>query len=94
MPKTHSPYLIIRNDMGTTYRILLSAYSALKDIEIKHIDVWYNRQERSWVVQLKDAEDCQVDSSDYVYTRDEADHLVGFYIRDLLARAKNAARVA
>lgn len=36
-----------------------------------HTDRWYNRQERSWVVQLKDKYDNQIDSAVYVYSKQE-----------------------
>lgn len=36
------------------------------------IDMWYNRLERSWVVQVKDEENCQIGDSVYVGTKPEA----------------------
>ena len=37
-----------------------------------HTDRWYNRQEKCWVVQLKDKYDNQIDEAIYVYSRQEA----------------------
>lgn len=39
-------------------------------------DMWYFRQQRSWVVQWKDKAGNQVGDADYVYTRGEAEALV------------------
>jgi len=36
---------------------------------------WYNRQERSWVVQARDANGHEIGDADYVYTRGEAEKL-------------------
>jgi len=36
------------------------------------IDMWYNRNERSWVVQLKDKNDFQIGAAIYVYSKKEA----------------------
>jgi hypothetical protein len=40
---------------------------------------WYNRYEKSWVVQRKDAEGNQVGDADYVYTKREAEAIVKEY---------------
>jgi len=37
-----------------------------------HTDRWYNRSERSWVVQLKDKYDNQIGEAKYVYSKQEA----------------------
>lgn len=49
------------------------------DIEIEYsnakpfsVDMWYNRPERSWVIQLKDEENNQIGDSIYVYSKPEA----------------------
>ena len=36
------------------------------------IDMWYDRHERSWVIQVKDKENCQIGDSVYVGTKPEA----------------------
>jgi hypothetical protein len=36
------------------------------------IDMWYNRPERSWVIQLKDKENNQIGEADYVATKQNA----------------------
>lgn len=36
------------------------------------IDMWYNRPERAWVIQLKDEENTQIGDSVYVGTKTEA----------------------
>jgi len=36
------------------------------------IDMWYFRQQRSWVVQLKDEEGNQIGDATYVYSKPEA----------------------
>lgn len=37
-----------------------------------HIDRWYDRHERSWVVQLKDKFDNQIGEAIYVYSKEKA----------------------
>lgn len=34
-----------------------------------HTDRWYNRHEKSWVVQLKDKYDNQIDGAVYVHSK-------------------------
>jgi len=36
------------------------------------IDMWYNRPEQAWVVQIKDEENCQIGDSVYVASKQEA----------------------
>lgn len=44
------------------------------------VDVWYCRDARSWVVQLKTAEGDQIGEADYVGSRDWAAELGGRYV--------------
>ena len=45
----------------------------LEDLYIPHhIDRWYNRHQRLWVVQLKDRYDNQIKDSIYVHGKQEA----------------------
>lgn len=37
------------------------------------VDVWYDRRERLWVIQVTDADDCQYGNSDYAHTREVAE---------------------
>jgi hypothetical protein len=37
------------------------------------VTLWYNRAERSWVVQSFDSEGNQIGDAAYVYTRQEAE---------------------
>ena len=37
-----------------------------------HTDCWYNRYEKSWVVQLKDKYGNQIGEATYVYSKQEA----------------------
>ena len=37
-----------------------------------HIKYWYDRHTRSWIVQLMDNEDNQIDEATYVYKKSEA----------------------
>jgi len=43
------------------------------------IDMWYNRPERAWVVQLKDEENNQIGDSVYVGTKPEALNQVKYW---------------
>ena len=43
--------------------------------EIASVEMWYDRHTTSWVVQRKDSEGNQIGSADYVYTKQEAQHL-------------------
>jgi len=36
------------------------------------IDMWYNRHDKSWVVQLKDEDNNQLGDSTYVHSKPEA----------------------
>jgi hypothetical protein len=36
------------------------------------VDMWYNRPERSWVIQIKDEENNQIGDATYVATKPEA----------------------
>ena len=49
------------------------------------VEVWYNLSERSWVIQPKDAEGCQVDAAEYTADRDYA-----FATAELLAIGQGA----
>jgi len=49
------------------------------DMEIEYsnakpfsVDMWYNRSAKSWVVQIKDEENCQIGDSIYVHSKPEA----------------------
>jgi len=42
------------------------------------IDMWYNRNDKSWVVQLKDKENNQLGDSTYVHSKPEAIHHVNW----------------
>lgn len=37
-----------------------------------HVERWYFKQEKSWVVQLKDKYDNQIGTAIYVYSKQEA----------------------
>ena len=43
------------------------------------IDMWYNRHERSWVVQVKNSENCQIGDSVYVHSKPEALNQVKYW---------------
>jgi len=43
------------------------------------IDMWYNRHERSWVVQVKDEDNCQIGDSAYVHSKLEALNQVKYW---------------
>jgi len=43
------------------------------------IDMWYNRRERSWVVQVKDEEGNQIGNAKYVYSKPEALNQVEYW---------------
>jgi len=56
------------------------------DMEIEYsnakpfsVDMWYNRSVKSWVVQIKDEENCQIGDSVYVYSKPEAIHQVEWW---------------
>lgn len=41
-------------------------------MRVEYIDIWYDHNVTSWVVQRKDGEENQVGRADYVYTKKEA----------------------
>lgn len=41
-----------------------------------YVDMWYNRDERSWVVQLKDIYGNQIDEAIYIHYKQEAVNVV------------------
>ena len=43
------------------------------------IDMWYNRHERSWVVQVKDEEGTQIGDAAYRGSKSEALHMVEYW---------------
>jgi len=54
-------------------RLILREMDILPKEEVPFsVDMWYNRPERSWVVQVKDSENCQIGDSVYVGTKPEA----------------------
>jgi len=46
-----------------------------KDRDIDHVEVWYNRHEKSWVIQTNDKEGCQVGSSRYQHQKPKVSEL-------------------
>jgi len=42
------------------------------DMTPHHVEMWYNRSARSWVVQLMSKYDYQIGEATYVYTKAEA----------------------
>jgi hypothetical protein len=45
-----------------------------------NVDMWYNRHERSWVIQVKDEEGNQIGNATYVATKPEALNQVKYWI--------------
>jgi len=43
------------------------------------IDMWYNRHERSWVIQVKDEENCKIGDSVYVHSKLETLNQVKYW---------------
>jgi len=43
------------------------------------VDMWYNRSERSWVIQVKDEDNYQIGDSVYVRTKLEALNQVKYW---------------
>lgn len=43
-----------------------------QELKPSKVDMWYDRHERSWVVQLKDQEENQIGEATYVYSKPEA----------------------
>lgn len=43
-----------------------------EDLKPSKIDMWYDRSQRSWIVQLKDQEDNQIGEAAYVHSKTEA----------------------
>jgi len=43
------------------------------------IDMWYNRSQKSWVVQVKDEENNQIGDSIYVHSKPEALNQVDYW---------------
>lgn len=44
------------------------------------VDMWYNRHERSWVIQVKDEDNCQIGNSVYVHSKQEALNQVKYWM--------------
>lgn len=87
---TKNGYQVIRTEgfASLTYRFPVSVYPEMKAAEVQHIDVWYDVKTKQWIIQQKDANDCQVGAADYAYARDEADQIVSTMVRLLLAKAR------
>jgi len=43
------------------------------------VDMWYNRSVKSWVIQVKDDENCQIGDSVYVHSKPEALNQVKYW---------------
>jgi len=54
-----------------------------------HTDRWYNRSERSWVVQLKDKYDNQIGEAKYVYSKQEAINAENRFKKDFKLAGNN-----
>jgi hypothetical protein len=51
--------------------------------EVAKIDYWYDKSEKSWVVQKKDKGGNQIGYADYVYTKKEATDLAAQYEKEI-----------
>jgi len=43
-----------------------------KELKPSTVDMWYDRSQRSWIVQLKDQDDNQIGDAAYVHSKPEA----------------------
>lgn len=61
-------------------RLVLTDMDILGKEEIPFsVDMWYNRSDKSWVVQIKDEENCQIGDSVYVHSKPEALNQVKYW---------------
>lgn len=65
-------------NIGNTYYTPLGEPIRKVDGIARQIMMWYNRTTRDWVVSYADSEGRQVGSSEYVYTRTDAEEHARF----------------
>lgn len=74
--KPISLFVSLRDERGLTYVIALAEPRRMGyDGEATHACIWFNRTTRDWVVSASNGLGQQVGSSEYVYSREEAEEI-------------------